>query len=217
MTTEEILQSVESRDFAARVGVASSLASAIAAIALEPATRALRTALEDAQVRASVLKRVSTLSSLRADLRFENQFDAALLAYLVLLRTVDRRLAFLAASQIRRAENLWWAVRLADSIVRNPLGHNRNAAPSTTAEVTLGTQFTQLREGISVDVAADYLYVMSAPSWHRFYATELDLQLSTLSVSYSTFAIEGPSKLIKGEFKAWVVGTHTADLNLAFA
>jgi len=110
VTLAEAITSIESNEFAARVGVASDWNNLVAA--LENAD-AVVDVLRDPSNARRIAERVVDLASREVDPRYENPLDFALTAYIVVLSRLDRSLAELAAAVVLRIPQLWWASKVA--------------------------------------------------------------------------------------------------------
>jgi hypothetical protein len=73
--------------------------------------RRLTDLAKEADTRVTMAKRVEELSLAAVDARFENRFDAALSAYLMVLRdTAQPEIVANAASAAANAPNRWWTL-----------------------------------------------------------------------------------------------------------
>jgi hypothetical protein len=115
MTTEDALRQIESLEFGAYVGVASSLKVFVRLLASHEAVQAL---LHDEQVGVArmVLERVVELLTVRAEPGFEHPHDAALAAFAWLLSELSPETAEYAAGLIRATPGLHWATHFAERI-----------------------------------------------------------------------------------------------------
>ena len=114
MTLREAISTVESHEFAARVGVASDWATLIAAIESE---RAVCDICGDPSNARRVAERVLDITRVQVDPRYEHPLDMALAAYLIVLEKLDRDLAQLVAASMLRIPQLWWGSKLARRIL----------------------------------------------------------------------------------------------------
>jgi len=121
MTLEECLERIESREFNARVNVASDLITFLRAVKLEDAVQLLWANLETSMALAKLARRVQDLAENAVDPRYENQWDAAIATYLWLLNLKDPCLASIAAERARTAPQCWWSEKFATRcLLENP-------------------------------------------------------------------------------------------------
>lgn len=124
MTVEDAMREIESHGFAARLNVASDLATFLRIAGEEDAVRALLRQLDSPDEQERLFMRALELSMSSTDLRYENQWDTALavLLWLVSLKSLD--LANLMAGVVSKAPQCWWATKMSYSLLRQSPVHN---------------------------------------------------------------------------------------------
>jgi hypothetical protein len=86
---------------------------------------------KEAETRVTVAKRVEELSLAEIDSRYENRFDAALSAYLLVLSdTATPEIVAKAASAAAKAPNCWWTVGLSRELLMRAVATGFAEAPS---------------------------------------------------------------------------------------
>ena len=131
----DLFELVESHEMAARVNLASSVESALRILLREDAVVELLTIsrhTDDALY--TVLMRVMDLTRRSSDVRFENPYDAALLAYTVVIGECSEDLSLIAASAICHVPNLWWAASIARKNIENSTVPNDTATDTRDRE-----------------------------------------------------------------------------------
>ena len=113
MTLPEPILVIESHEFAARVNVASDFGTFAAAM---EAHEAFADARQPAYA-ARIAQRALELIRRRVDIRYENPWDAALAAYILLLLHTSRGLARVVSAGVLQLPQLWWASKLARHVV----------------------------------------------------------------------------------------------------
>jgi hypothetical protein len=112
------LRAVATPLFSAELNLASGHRQALRLCGAHPATRnlvaSLRQSLEGV---ADVLERIRMLCGRNIDARYESPYDAALMAMLLVLSSVDAEAARSAAMMILAAPQLWWAKHLAQDVI----------------------------------------------------------------------------------------------------
>ena len=153
MTLSEAISVLESHEFAAAVNVASDFRTFAAAV---EAHETFADARQPAHA-ARIAQRALELIRRRADVRYENPWDAALAAYILLLLHTDRGLARLISAAVIQLSHLWWASKLARHIVHGSRtessdGIHQFGDAAETAARTLGS--TELVVWLPVTVIA---------------------------------------------------------------
>jgi len=114
----ESFEWIESETFCYRANLASGGEQFIQVIGSDPRVRELATtARKQRDQAARITQRVLQITCRAVDYRYENPYDAALCAYLFVLRAVHPDLARLAATAVRRAENCWWSAFFARTLL----------------------------------------------------------------------------------------------------
>ena len=139
MTPREAMALIESNDFIAQVGIASDLRTLHNSLRQHPAFQYLSQHLGSPAVRKTLFARISQLSTLRIDPRFEHPADTPLTIYLSILIQSDPPLAALAAEIVSQAPQCWWAAKTAIHIllgkqVRNSSAHRHSTVLLEKAE-----------------------------------------------------------------------------------
>ena len=123
---EDLLRTLESHEFAARVNLGSNLSTVRRIIRSDATTKALRKACEeDDKTLEQLLENVRRLTARSVDPRYESPWDAALTAHLILLSDLDSASAHLAAAMVQRAPRTWWAHREASEILTSAYRQSR--------------------------------------------------------------------------------------------
>lgn len=113
MTFNEARREIESNEFAARINIASGIATLLAAASEEPAVRQLWTELLSDSSTLKLLVRVKELATENVDLRYRHPRDTALAVFLWLLSIRNHSLANIAAETISKVPRSFWAAALA--------------------------------------------------------------------------------------------------------
>jgi len=196
MTTAQLLDHVESHDFAASINVASSSRSAIDALLASPTLLELRDALGKPDTAYEVLTRVFELTRRSVDVRYENPNDIALFAYVFTLNEQYPALALIAAAAICQVPNLWWAATFASEIIDNRTARNMSAGETLSEIVWVAdvvdrifvadtrwlfsprTRLAEFFVAMTPEYADVVLLDMSAPEWRDEAGDTGDLPLS---------------------------------------
>ena len=116
MNVTEAMRQIEGLEFAAYVGIASSLKVFLRQVASNDAVRSLLAQMDESETRDAVLGRLLELTKVEADEGFEHPADAALATYLWLLAEKSTDRVQQAADAIRMAKMVHWATHVADKV-----------------------------------------------------------------------------------------------------
>lgn len=117
---DEILQKIESVEFSALLGIASSFRLFCKILYdREEMKTLLKLSRKSPENRWLVFKRVTELARQEIDSQYENPNDTAISAYLIALSLVDLELAKTAARSVLLAQNCWWAEKYANYLDRS--------------------------------------------------------------------------------------------------
>jgi hypothetical protein len=117
VTLREALNNVESGAFAVRMNAASDLATFQRRSAREPAVLTLASCVLDRRAALTVLHAALQLTGERGDFRFEHPHDTALAVYVLVLAGAHPELARVLAEHALSVPRLWWAQRIARTIL----------------------------------------------------------------------------------------------------
>ena len=118
MKLEQALADIESVEFDARINVVSGMRGFFSAASQEAAVKEVyREMRASGGVAEEVLGRIYDLARLSVDLRYENPKDTAMSVLLWLMLSVRLEYAQLAAQYVDRAQQCWYAKKLARSII----------------------------------------------------------------------------------------------------
>jgi hypothetical protein len=129
----ELFEKVESPAFSAAVNIASGYRHFMECLEAMPELRELRSQLAQPEHAIKLLARVYELATREVEEEYENRWDVALAAYVLVLRDVSSDLARLAAKKIAVAKNCWWAFQVAETI--RPVSMMRATHAKPTQEV----------------------------------------------------------------------------------
>jgi hypothetical protein len=114
MTLNEIFDNIEGHRFAAEVNTVSGSGTFYRALSGHPLVRQVVDRLSDAGVRGSIASRLLEVTQRESDLCYENPFDAAIAAYLTVLKNFEGPEELQQAVEaVLRVPNCWWARDLA--------------------------------------------------------------------------------------------------------
>ena len=113
----QIFEQIESHGFSARANLASGGVQFSQVILSEPNVRMLAQIARTHSGVSAVIRRVLQVSRRNVDYRYENPFDVALCAYLLLVQAVRPDLSQLAAGVVLSAPNCWWSTSLARAML----------------------------------------------------------------------------------------------------
>jgi hypothetical protein len=110
---------LESHEFSAEINVYSDLRSIEKGILSNQKVAALIKLCLENTINAleEIFERISNLTNMSIDPRYESPWDAALAAYLIVLQSVDRYSALLAANIVSRAPQTWWAGKISNRLL----------------------------------------------------------------------------------------------------
>jgi hypothetical protein len=124
----ELFVRIESVPFSARLGVLSGFESFLRALPSIPDIHDLVGAISVPEGKNALLNRILELAEQKVAPDYENPWDIPLAAYLWTLFQVDAELAPMAAAAVLKAQDCWWAKKLAQNILDAPLA---KSAPLT--------------------------------------------------------------------------------------
>ena len=129
-----LFEAIESPRSAARLNLASGSEHFLRLLSLDPNVREL---LSNARTRSQaeeVLQRLLQLAQNCVDRRYENPFDAAMAAYLLVLQSTYPNLSRIAAEAVlATARNCWWGERLAKEVLKQETARQEPARVETQA------------------------------------------------------------------------------------
>jgi hypothetical protein len=152
---DEIIQKIESVEFSALLGIASSFRLFCKILYdREEMKTLLKLSRKSPENRWLVFKRITELARQDIDLQYENPNDTAISAYLIALSLVDLELAKTAASSVLVAQNCWWSAKFANYLDRSktpkepvqssefPLPQNKVSRNSSLKNLSSKSSFT---------------------------------------------------------------------------
>lgn len=156
---EAWLDRLEELTFAADVGIASDLRTALRVVSSHPIVVSLRRWCERSPSDVGwILQRVEALSACQIDVRYASPFDSAMLAHLYLLERFQPALVASAAVAVNKAPNTWWARKYASRLLES-LGDKPRLAGRLEwrpeAHVTIGADSGAASAG-SIEFAGDW-------------------------------------------------------------
>ena len=118
MALAEIMQGIEQYRFSSELNLAAGTKAFRRGLREHDLVRRLADLAKEAETRVTVAKRVEELSQAGIDTRYENRYDAALSAYLMVLSdTAQPETVAKAASAAAKAPNCWWTVDLSRELL----------------------------------------------------------------------------------------------------
>lgn len=126
------MNNLESEEFSARLGVASSLDTLQRALLMEPTFKTLLAATEDTAGQLAAFRRLISLAQTETDRRYLNPYDVAVAAHLFAL--YQHRSPYLrAAIQVVELEpDFWWAQKMAVRLAAQNAATNDNSSAGTS-------------------------------------------------------------------------------------
>jgi hypothetical protein len=198
---EHLLERVESAEFAAQLGVASTLGTFIRGLLLQAEVRELRAAISGHPAHQQLLlARVDSLAGRETDVRYENPWDIALATYVWVLMETDQVLGRLAGAAISEGRNLWWARYIVDLLLQ----------PRSTADTT------------HLSMRAHHLMcsanLRATDTWDSIVDPRLRLSLAYIQRVINEASIAGPStRCLLVRSRDWQVrtdaGRHTRQVD----
>lgn len=119
MPLPQLVEQIESHEFAIQTNVVSGSRLFFRAIAEQPSVRHLCSEMRSQDFARQLVIRISKLSHQRVDVRYENPLDTAFATYLWALQSTHPELARVAAEGVVQAPNCFWSSRLAEAILRD--------------------------------------------------------------------------------------------------
>jgi hypothetical protein len=150
----EIMQGIEQYRFSSELNVAAGTKAFRRGLREHDLVRRLAELAKEPATRVTVAKRVEELSQAEIDTQYENRFDAALSAYLMVLSdTAQPETVAKAASAAAEAPNCWWTVDLSRELLMHAVATGFVQAPAArhidTSAILEGTTWREaLRDGI---------------------------------------------------------------------
>jgi hypothetical protein len=114
---EQLFEKLESDRFSATMNVVSGLKPFLRALASAPEVQALLASLRSSADLSAVAERFNQVIDRATDPSYENPWDVAIAAYLLVLHEVDRRQAANCAERALNCPNCWWSTKVADQIL----------------------------------------------------------------------------------------------------
>lgn len=158
MELKDLMQEIEAHRFSAEVNLAAGSKAFGRALQNHETFRALINLGKEPGASEVIAKRVVDLSGRNVDPQYENQFDAALSAYLTVLRdTAKPEVLAEAASAAATARNCWWTTGLSRELLVRALATgdvsqsaaNNFANAITPQEAPLGLKPVNWRDVVS--------------------------------------------------------------------
>jgi hypothetical protein len=133
MELNEVMERIEQTRFSTELNIASGVSVFLRILrGHELFVQLVDLARESPFVRDSLFTRIEEIAQAKIDLNYENPFDVALSAYLIVLeRTADRNVAGQAAKVANEAPKLGWARGIAREIMERLLPKQKAEAGSS--------------------------------------------------------------------------------------
>jgi hypothetical protein len=118
---QEIMTKIESVEFSAVLGIASSFNVFSRMLYKQVPVKILMKKLQENthEIGWQVFQRIVELSQKEIDSRYENPWDTAIAAYLSTLSLINLELAQVASGFILEAKNCWWSTKLAKYLMQD--------------------------------------------------------------------------------------------------
>jgi len=134
MALAEIMQGIEADRFSSELNLASGTRAFRRGLRGHELFRRLAELARDAEVRATMVRRVEELATSGLDNRYENRYDAALSAYLTILGdTAEPEAVARAAEAAAGARNTWWTVGISRDLIAHAVATGSAQAPAVAA------------------------------------------------------------------------------------
>jgi hypothetical protein len=131
MPLAEIMQGIETDRFASEINLAAGTRAFHRCLRGHELFRQLTELVRDAAARRTVARRVEDLAVRAIDDRYENRFDAALSAYLIVLGdTAEPDVVLRAAEAAATARNTWWTVGVSRDLIAHAVATGATQAPA---------------------------------------------------------------------------------------
>ena len=118
MTLDELMQAIETHQFAAELNVVSGTSAFYRALRNHHFFGELTSTLKDRSSREALTARLLKLCNEQIDPQYENPFDTAMTIYLTALDDSDNPAALAhIADSVSKAPNCWWAAETAERIL----------------------------------------------------------------------------------------------------
>jgi hypothetical protein len=114
---QQLFEKLESDRFSATINVVSGLNQFVRALSSSDEFQALLTIARSGADRSLLADRFNQLAARETDPEYENPWDVALAAYLLVLEQVDPNQAALCAERASIGSNGWWSRKIADKIL----------------------------------------------------------------------------------------------------
>ena len=137
MTVPDAITEIERLPFAVRVGLANSFRTFLRNISSEPVVKDVLAKAHSREVAIQLMQRVSSLSTLRVDLRYLHRYDIALATYLWILSRTFPELASAGAEAVAAVPRTWWAEQVSRYILD---GVATRSITGTNIQAGYGTQ-----------------------------------------------------------------------------
>jgi hypothetical protein len=133
---EQLFEKLESDRFSAAMNVVSGLRQFVRAVSSAPEVRELLACMRSNADLVAVAERFNQVIEREIDPSYENPWDVAMAAYLLVLEKVDRGQAANCADRVLNCPNLWWSQKVADQILSgnrgDPLERMQGGPPVST-------------------------------------------------------------------------------------
>lgn len=154
MALSETMKEIEQYRFSSELNLAAGTKAFRRGLREHDLVRRLADLAKEPETRVTVAKRVEELSQAEIDTRYENRFDAALSAYLMVLSdTAQPETVAKAAAAAAKAPNCWWTVGLSRELLVHAVATGFAQAPAVrhidTSAILAGTPWREaLRDGV---------------------------------------------------------------------
>ncbi len=114
---EQSFEKLESDRFSATLNVVSGLNQFVRALSSSGEVQGLLASVRSGDDLRAIAERFNQVASRETDPEYENPWDVALAAYLLVLEQVDPKQAVLCAERASSGSNGWWSRKIADRIL----------------------------------------------------------------------------------------------------
>jgi hypothetical protein len=114
---EQLFEKLESDRFSATMNVVSGLGQLVRALSTAPEVQELLASVRSGVDVLAIAERFNEVVDRETDPSYENPWDVAMAAYLLVLDQVDPGQAAVCAGRARICPNGWWSTKMADKIL----------------------------------------------------------------------------------------------------
>lgn len=151
MDVAALMLGIEGHRFSSELSLAVGTKAFQRGLREHPLVRRLAEVAKDAETRIAIMKRVEELSLTPIDDRYENRYDVALSAYLIVLSEtacMEPEIVAKAASAAVVAPNCWWTVSLSRDLLIHAVATGFSETPSIApfpipSSIVRGTPFQE--------------------------------------------------------------------------